>query len=63
MRPQRDREAARPILKELTFVTEADQGEQAAVNAGKKPKFAGHQTLDQRAESFRIAEKMHVHCG
>jgi len=61
--PQRDREVARPVLKELSFVSEADKGEQAAIRGGKRPRFAGHQTLDERAESFRIAEKMHVHCG
>ncbi|CAI5457899.1 unnamed protein product [Closterium sp. Yama58-4] len=52
-----------PILKHLSFVTEEDASERAARRAGNRPRFNGHQSLQQREDSFKIQESMRVHCG
>ncbi|CAI5531862.1 unnamed protein product [Closterium sp. Naga37s-1] len=52
-----------PILKHLAYVTEDDASERAARRAGNRPRFNGHQSLQQREDSFKIQESMRVHCG
>ncbi|CAI5948539.1 unnamed protein product [Closterium sp. NIES-64] len=62
MRPSRGH-TEEPILKHLAYVTEDDASERAARRAGNRPRFNGHQSLQQREDSFKIQESMRVHCG
>ncbi|CAI5514664.1 unnamed protein product [Closterium sp. Naga37s-1] len=62
MRPPRGH-TEEPILKHLAYVTEDDASERAARRAGNRPRFNGHQSLQQREDSFKIQESMRVHCG
>ncbi|CAI5470577.1 unnamed protein product [Closterium sp. Yama58-4] len=62
MRPTRGH-TEEPILKHLAYVTEDDASERAARRAGNRPRFNGHQSLQQREDSFKIQESMRVHCG
>eukprot|EP00897_Mesotaenium_endlicherianum_P002126 jgi/Mesen1/1941/ME000146S01026 len=51
------------VLKELSYVSEADPREQRALRERKAPRFGGHPSLADRADSFRVKERMTVHCG
>ena len=53
-----------PVLRQLSYVTEEDEEERRAVEElNRPPLFGGHQTMQQRKESLRVAEDMKVHCG
>ena len=53
-----------PVLRQLSYVTEEDEEERRAVEElSRPPLFGGHQSMQQRNESFRVSEEMKVHCG
>eukprot|EP00850_Spirogloea_muscicola_P003194 SM000013S26363 [mRNA] locus=s13:16296:20700:+ [translate_table: standard] len=60
--PPRNQTSSR-ILKEISFAHAQDTSELRAKSLGKAPKFGGHPSWEDRADSFNIREKMHVHCG
>uniref|UniRef100_A0A0D6R272 TOD1/MUCI70 glycosyltransferase-like domain-containing protein n=2 Tax=Araucaria cunninghamii TaxID=56994 RepID=A0A0D6R272_ARACU len=53
--------SATPVLKNLTFVTEAASAVPSHGSSGSE--FGGYTTLKQRDDYFNIRESMHIHCG